>query len=90
MRERGYMLAFVLVGAFFEGAIFTEACSFFVEKVKNQLSGLLKYPCSHIFSMPSLTVEVEGYFSKYITLIFLHACDCFSERVLRVYCPSIQ
>jgi hypothetical protein len=87
MGERGYMLVFVLVGAFLEGAIFTEACSFFVEKVKNQLSGLLKYPCSHIFSMPSLTVEVEGYFGKYITLIFLHAFDCFPERVLRVYWP---
>jgi hypothetical protein len=51
MREIRYMLAFVLVGAFLEGAIFTEACSFFVEKVKNQLSGLLKYPFFHIFSM---------------------------------------
>jgi hypothetical protein len=73
MGERGYLLAFVLLGAFLEGVIFTEAYSFFVEKVKNQLSDLLKYPCSHIFSMPSLTVEVEGYFGKYITLIFLHA-----------------
>jgi hypothetical protein len=85
MGEIGYMLAFILVGAFLEGAIFTEAYSFFVEKVKNQLSDLLKYPCSHIFSMPSLTVEVEGYFSKYITLIFLHASA--PERVLRMYWP---
>jgi hypothetical protein len=29
-----------------------------------------------------LYVFIEGYFGKYITLIFLHACGCFSERVL--------
>jgi hypothetical protein len=47
-----------------------------VEKVKNQrvvsLAGLPKCPFSHLFSMPSLIAQVEGYFGKHFTLIFSH------------------
>jgi hypothetical protein len=47
-----------------------------VEKVKNQrvvsLAGLPKCPFSHLFSMPSLIAQAEGYFGKHFTLIFSH------------------
>jgi hypothetical protein len=44
MGERGYMLAFVLVGAFLEGAIFTEACSFFCGKSEKPTFWFTKIP----------------------------------------------
>ena len=38
---------------------------------------------SHLFSMPSLIAQVEGYFGKHFTLVFSHigaGCHSYSER----------